>query len=102
MLYVNFAMLQYPVNEAQRLMYAPFRTLIRLIQPTDIDIRPTISYQRLNSERPLSDQELYDRIRRTVLNKQDVQVLESFLIFNKYVFLAACHTLRNRNDPGMF
>ncbi|KAI0265566.1 NADH-dependent glutamate dehydrogenase [Gloeopeniophorella convolvens] len=66
MLYVNFAMVHYPIDEAQRLM-------------------PTLSYQRLQTERPLSDQELHDRIRRTVLNKQDLQVLESFLIFNKHV-----------------
>jgi len=39
----------------------------------------------LQTEEPLSDRELYDRIRRTVTNKQDVQVLESFLIFNKHV-----------------
>ncbi|KAI0299499.1 NAD-specific glutamate dehydrogenase [Russula brevipes] len=66
MLYVNFAMVQYPIDEAQRLM-------------------PTLSYQRLQTERPLSDQELYDRIRRTAHSKQDLQVLESFLIFNKHV-----------------
>ncbi|KAI0316462.1 Glutamate/Leucine/Phenylalanine/Valine dehydrogenase-domain-containing protein [Amylostereum chailletii] len=47
--------------------------------------RPTLSYQRLHTEQPLSDKELHDRIRRTVLNKQDLQVLESFLIFNKHV-----------------
>lgn len=34
---------------------------------------------------PLTDTELYDRIRRTVPNKHELQVLESFLIFNKYV-----------------
>ena len=34
---------------------------------------------------PLSDAELYDKIRRTVTNKHELQVLESFLIFNKYV-----------------
>jgi glutamate dehydrogenase len=56
------------------------------------DTRPTLSYQRLQTERPLSDQELYDRIRRTVLNKQDLQVLESFLIFNKYAFSATHHS----------
>ncbi|KAI0049429.1 NAD-specific glutamate dehydrogenase [Auriscalpium vulgare] len=66
MLYVNFAMVHYPADEAQRLM-------------------PTLSYQRLQTEQPLTDQELYDRIRRSVLNKQDLQVLESFLIFNKHV-----------------
>ena len=38
---------------------------------------------------PLSDAELYDKIRRTVTNKHELQVLESFLIFNKYVFAAS-------------
>lgn len=47
--------------------------------------RPTLSYQRLQNTQPLTDEELYDKIRRTVPNKQDLQVLESFLIFNKYV-----------------
>ena len=32
---------------------------------------------------PLSDAVLYDKIRRTVTNKHELQVLESFLIFNK-------------------
>ncbi|KAH9992881.1 NAD-specific glutamate dehydrogenase [Russula vinacea] len=86
MLYVNFAMVQYPIDEAQRLM-------------------PTLSYQRLQTERPLSDQELYDRIRRTVINKQDLQVLESFLIFNKHVLKTNFYqptkvALSFRLDPG--
>ena len=34
---------------------------------------------------PLSDQELYDKIRRSVPNKHELQVLESFLVFNKHV-----------------
>ncbi|KAF7975316.1 hypothetical protein HWV62_9737 [Athelia sp. TMB] len=34
---------------------------------------------------PLSDAELHDKIRRTVSNKHELQVLESFLIFNKHV-----------------
>ena len=38
---------------------------------------------------PLSDAELYDKIRRTVTNKHELQVLESFLIFNKYAFAAS-------------
>ena len=53
-------------------------------------IRPTLSYQRLHTQQPLTDQELYDKIRRTVLNKHELQVLEAFLIFNKYVFLSIC------------
>lgn len=54
-------------------------------------IRPTLSYQRLQNTQPLTDEELYDKIRRTVPNKQDLQVLESFLVFNKYV----CHLFRD-------
>ncbi|KAG2066702.1 NAD-specific glutamate dehydrogenase [Suillus decipiens] len=67
LLYVNFAMVHYPAaDEASQL-------------------GPTLSYQRLQTTQPLSDSELYDKIRRTVLNKQDLQVLESFLIFNKHI-----------------
>lgn len=36
MLYVNFAMVQYPIDEAQRLMYVVLRNLFRLIPPTDL------------------------------------------------------------------
>ena len=32
---------------------------------------------------PLTDEELHDKIRRTVTNKHELQVLESFMIFNK-------------------
>lgn len=49
--------------------------------------RPTLSYQRLQTVQPLTDSELYDKIRRTVANKHELQVLESFLIFNKYIFV---------------
>ena len=64
-----------------------------LIRPTDLfDTRPTLSYQSLQTERPLSNQKLYDHICRTVLNKQNLQVLKSFLIFNKYTFLDARHS----------
>ncbi|OJT02203.1 NAD-specific glutamate dehydrogenase [Trametes pubescens] len=67
LLYVNFAMTHYPeTDEAAQLM-------------------PTLSYQRLRTQMPLTDAELYDRIRRTVPNKHELQVLESFLIFNKHV-----------------
>lgn len=67
LLYVNFAMAHYPPSDqADNLM-------------------PTLSYQRLKLVQPLTDEELYDKIRRSVPNKQDLQVLESFLIFNKHV-----------------
>ena len=34
---------------------------------------------------PLTDAELHDKIRRTVTDKHELQVLESFLVFNKSV-----------------
>ncbi|KAJ8081071.1 NAD-dependent glutamate dehydrogenase [Marasmius tenuissimus] len=66
LLYVNFAMIHYPTAENANLM-------------------PTLSYQRLQTVQPLSDEDLYDRIRKTVPNKHDLQVLESFLVFNRHV-----------------
>ncbi|EKM49737.1 uncharacterized protein PHACADRAFT_265387 [Phanerochaete carnosa HHB-10118-sp] len=66
LLYVNFAMVHYPASDQAQLM-------------------PTLSYQRLQTQVPLSDQEIYDKIRRSVSNKHELQVLESFLIFNKHV-----------------
>ncbi|KAE9390235.1 NAD(P)-binding protein [Gymnopus androsaceus JB14] len=56
--HVNFAMIHYPPSDhATKLM-------------------PTLSYQRLQTIQPLSDEELYDKIRR---------ILKSFLIFNKHI-----------------
>ncbi|KAE9390242.1 NAD(P)-binding protein [Gymnopus androsaceus JB14] len=42
-------------------------------------------YQCLQTIQPLSDEELYDKIRRTVPNKHSLQVLEFFLVFNKHI-----------------
>ncbi|PFH54040.1 hypothetical protein AMATHDRAFT_73054 [Amanita thiersii Skay4041] len=66
LLYVNFAMTHYPAADNTQLM-------------------PTLSYQRLQTTQQYTDEELYDKIRRTVHNKHELQVLESFLIFNKHV-----------------
>ncbi|KAK7689852.1 hypothetical protein QCA50_006491 [Cerrena zonata] len=66
LLYVNFAMVHYPQADEAQLM-------------------PTLSYQRLQTQQILSDQELYDKIRKTATNKHELQVLEAFLIFNKHV-----------------
>ena len=57
--------------------------------------RPTLSYQRLQTVQPLTDSELYDKIRRTVPNKHELQVLESFLIFNKFVFVPFPTSMNN-------
>ncbi|KAF7299440.1 NAD-specific glutamate dehydrogenase [Mycena indigotica] len=67
LLYVNFAMAHYPESVGQGLG------------------GPTLSYQRLQTVQPLTDEELHDKLRRSVPNKHELQVLESFLIFNKHV-----------------
>jgi glutamate dehydrogenase len=67
LLYVNFAMIHYPSTD------------------TAANLMPTLSYQRLQTVQPLTDSELHDKIRRSVPNKHELQVLESFLIFNKHV-----------------
>ncbi|KAK2465299.1 hypothetical protein APHAL10511_002653 [Amanita phalloides] len=67
LLYVNFAMKHYPVaDEASQLM-------------------PTLSYQRLQTTQQFTDEQLHDKMRRAVPNKHDLQVLESFLIFNRHI-----------------
>ncbi|KAK8846866.1 hypothetical protein IAR55_005956 [Kwoniella newhampshirensis] len=67
MLYINFAMIHYPAaDEASQLT-------------------PTLSFQRLKTEQPLSDEDLYNQIRKTATNRHAQQILEALLIFNKHV-----------------
>lgn len=67
MLYINFAMTHYPgADEAQQLT-------------------PTLSFQRLKTEQPLSDADLLVKIRRTVSDENAVKVFETLLLFNKHV-----------------
>ncbi|CAD6569984.1 MAG: NAD-dependent glutamate dehydrogenase [Tremellales sp. Tagirdzhanova-0007] len=67
MLYINFAMVHYPAaDEASHLT-------------------PTLSFQRLKTEQPLSDEDLYLKIRKTAANQHALQILEALLIFNKHV-----------------
>ena len=68
MLYVHFAMTHYPAAGAQA-----------------SQLMPTLSYQRLQVDQPLTDEELYDRIRKSVSNKHVLQIFESFLVFNQCV-----------------
>lgn len=57
-----------------------------VVHPKLTAFRPTLSYLRLQTTQPLSDKDLYEKIRKTVLNKHELQVFEAFLIFNKYVY----------------
>jgi glutamate dehydrogenase len=67
LLYINFAMVHYPAaDEASQLT-------------------PTLSFQRIKTVQPLSDQDLYAKIKREATNSRAAQVLEALLIFNKHV-----------------
>ncbi|GMK59497.1 hypothetical protein CspeluHIS016_0801030 [Cutaneotrichosporon spelunceum] len=67
LLYINFAMVHYPAaDEASQL-------------------NPTLSYQRIKTVEPLSDEDLYHKIKREAANSRAAQVLEACLIFNKHV-----------------
>jgi len=68
MLYVHFAMMHYPAAGAQA-----------------SQLMPSLSYQRLQVDQPLTDEELYDRICKSVSNKHEPQIFESFLVFNQCV-----------------
>lgn len=86
LLYVNFAMVHYPESDGgEQLVWVFFIDFMLQSIGLTTECRPTLSYQRLRTEQPLSTEELHDKIRRTVPNKHEVQVLESFLIFNQFV-----------------
>ena len=67
MLYINFAMTHYPAAEEAS------------------QLTPTLSFQRLKTEQPLSDEELYAKIRKNASNQHAFQILEALLVFNKHV-----------------
>ncbi|MBW0499711.1 hypothetical protein O181_039426 [Austropuccinia psidii MF-1] len=87
LLYVNFALVHYINAPSARQQLVP-----------------TLSYQRLQTSTPLSDEELYSKIRKVVSNSHDLQVLESFLVFNKHILKTNFYTptkvaLSFRLDP---
>ena len=48
-------------------------------------LTPTLSFQRLKTEQPLSDEDLYLKIRKESANQHAFQILEALLVFNKHV-----------------
>jgi glutamate dehydrogenase len=67
--------------------------------------RPSLSFQRLQTDRPLTEAELLDKIKRTVSNQHEMMVFESFLTFNKHVLKTNFYqptkvALAFRLDPG--
>jgi glutamate dehydrogenase len=65
-------------------------------------LTPTLSFQRLKTEQPLSDEDLYLKIRKEAANQHAFQILEALLVFNKHVLkcnfyqpTSESHTLRS-------
>lgn len=67
-----------------RLLYIQF-AMTHYIEAQGAQLVPTLSYQRLHTEQLLSDTELHARVRRAAANSHDLEVLQSFLVFNKAV-----------------
>ncbi|KAJ3329151.1 NAD-dependent glutamate dehydrogenase [Blyttiomyces sp. JEL0837] len=65
--YINFAMTHY-------------------ITPSNSDdLRPSLSYQRIQSTPIMSDEELLEKIKKTVSNNHEFMIFESYLTFNSHV-----------------
>ncbi|CAG8527997.1 12955_t:CDS:2 [Ambispora leptoticha] len=64
-LYINFALTHY-------------------VNPRAQPLEPSLSYQRLQTDVVLTDDELLDKIKKTTSNTHELMVFESFLIFNKH------------------
>lgn len=68
LLYTQFAMSHYPAggDDAEQLV-------------------PTLSHQRLQEVNVFSDEELHNKLVKSTRNQFELQVLESFMVFNKHV-----------------
>lgn len=91
--------------ELVRLLYVHFANKHYPGGADDEELVPTLSYQRLVKEEILSDEQMYDRIRKTTANQHEFQVLEALLLFNKAVLKCNFYTptkvaLSFRLDPG--
>eukprot|EP00842_Homolaphlyctis_polyrhiza_P000320 jgi/Hompol1/1289/HPOL_005548-RA len=67
-----------------KLCYLNF-AMVHYISPADTDLKPSLSYQRLQTLPVLSDEELLQTIKKTVQNDHELLIFESYLTFNKHV-----------------
>ncbi|KAL8278108.1 hypothetical protein RQP46_009568 [Phenoliferia psychrophenolica] len=71
--------------EIIRLLYISFAMTHYYSVYTPNQLMPTLSYARLKTGVVLSNDQLLATIKKTVLNKHDAQILESFVTFNKAI-----------------
>ncbi|RKO87189.1 Glutamate/Leucine/Phenylalanine/Valine dehydrogenase-domain-containing protein, partial [Blyttiomyces helicus] len=84
--YINFAMIHY-------------------INPRQDVLQPSLSYQRIQTAPILSDDELLEKIKKTVSNNHEFMIFESYITFNKHVqktnfYQPTKVALSFRLDPG--
>ena len=82
MMMIRLSWVSYP--ELVRLLYIQF-AMTHYIQAQGAQLMPTLSYQRLHVNQVLSEDELQSKLRKTAANSHDLQVLQSFMTFNKAV-----------------
>ncbi|KAI8611306.1 Glutamate/Leucine/Phenylalanine/Valine dehydrogenase-domain-containing protein [Chytriomyces sp. MP71] len=67
-----------------KLLYMNF-AMVHYINPAQNDLKPSLSYQRLQTTPVLTEVELMDKIRKTVQNNHELMIFESYVTFNKHV-----------------
>ncbi|KAJ3063213.1 NAD-dependent glutamate dehydrogenase [Podochytrium sp. JEL0797] len=67
-----------------KLLYMNF-AMVHYINPAQNDLKPSLSYQRLQTTPILTEAELMEKIRKTVQNNHELMIFESYITFNKHV-----------------
>ncbi|KAI8824995.1 Glutamate/Leucine/Phenylalanine/Valine dehydrogenase-domain-containing protein [Fimicolochytrium jonesii] len=70
--------------ELLKLLYTNF-AMMHYINPPHDDMKISLSYQRLQTTPVLSEDELLDKIRKTVANTHELMIFQSYLTFNRHV-----------------
>ena len=88
-----------------RSLYVNFASIHYVGGSNSNGLKPSLSYQRLHTDRPLTQQEIMEKIKKTVSNMHEAMVFESFLVFNQHVLKTNFYqptkvALSFRLDPG--
>ncbi|KAJ3021767.1 NAD-dependent glutamate dehydrogenase [Thoreauomyces humboldtii] len=70
--------------ELLKLLYTNF-AMMHYINPPHDDMKISLSYQRLQTTPVLTEEELHDKIKKTVSNPHELMIFESYLRFNQHV-----------------
>ncbi|KAJ3183114.1 NAD-dependent glutamate dehydrogenase [Geranomyces variabilis] len=90
--------------ELLKLLYTNF-AMMHYINPPHDDMKISLSYQRLQTTPVLSEDELLEKIKKTVANNHELMIFEAFVKFNRHVLKTNFYqptkvALSFRLDPG--